>query len=1525
MARRINTRFLIIASSVVLVLGLLGGGAVAYKLMARKNPQPFIEGGHKYFAQANWEQAAAHFYRATQLKKTPDAELYMLLGDCFFNMTAQDMENLRRAIASYQQVLLLQPDHSQALHRLLKIARDESELFPSAMAFDALVEAANRVLAQYPQDVEARKAVAMAPLLRWFAGLEVDPRSVQEGIEQLQAIHEQHPSDVEVMFNLGRARLALAQRERPRDRQASDQQLDLIEKTIDATLKASPDSGAAHFRAWQLLNDVYVVRGQARQQQAELQALLDQAGELITPQDDLYTEVRGTVARRLELSDPAAAEAMLRQLLEQRPDDQFVRVMLADLLGRQPERRQEALELLEQPLLISAGWTGVRGDLSRRSELHTLIRRIELRLDMVGASTDPEVRRELLTRIDQDYDRLSTRAGENAGVLQLRGRIELAKERTIDAIQTLNRALAMMPVADRENRLRVKYMLARANLALQQTGAARRELTDIIEIAPQFTQGRLMLAELLLREGERQASLDHLRVVQQMEPNNPLVARLMLEALDPQRDQASIDRIFAELPEQTDQQVLEKAQTAIRLGRNAQAVELLERVRSQHQGNASIAIGLANLYIAQDQRDKARQVIAEARQANPANRQLELAEKQLDQVSPQELQQWVEGAIADITDPYHKEMAMAQLAREQGREDDAFNHFVAALKIRPDDGVVMDQLFQLHLQRQEWGKAEYYLNELTRKNQDQAHGLLYRVRYLLARGELEQARQSAVELTRRLPEFSQSWLVLGQVQQRSHQYAEAISSYQLALEKRAQDLDALRGLVECNLQLDRPLEARRAIDRARRLAPNNVLFREMELAWELQYGDPEKVIGPRSAELKQNPDDPRRWITLGMVYLQASRARGTTPTKAQEYIQRARETLSGAQSKWPGDIQIVGLLADVNMMLNRPADAQAILMQLAAQPEWKDRVEPVAMLAEFYARTGQIEQAEQTLRSYLSRPDALPTMKVRLANLLSNVGRLDDALAALDGDDPEVIRHRIELQINTGRLAEAEQSLERALSSDPRNPTLRTLQAFVDLNSNRVEQASRRLDDVITSHPQHVAALYYRGILRLQTGRNISGAIADLAQVRNLAPANIDARILLAQAHRTAGALDHAIRELEQAIADFPTDKRLRLTLIDYYGSASPPRWGQAERMIRELRANPQFANDPDLINAEGVIAQARNDHETAARYFAEALTHAPQNPAIHRNHLNALLRARKYREVLSESDKLLQAGLNAWWVHQVRGVAKRYSNDREGAMNELEQALSLAQGDEVASQAIVQTIAAELSVDRALERVLPRAENDNRWRFTAAFLYQSKGDIPAAIDMIERILQEFSSLTPTQQENVLRLAGNLYLMDSPRRNVQRSIDMYRRLLERNPDDWPSLNNLAFMLVSPGVTPQPAEALKYSQRAYDLTRELGVVEPYVLDTHGHILVLNNRLDEGMNLLREAIQRRRFPEAHYHLGLAYIKKGQAAEALNELQAARELIEAAERERQPVDVSVKLGIEEAINQARRLMDNPQAGAG
>ena len=45
----------------------------------------------------------------------------------------------------------------------------------------------------------------------------------------------------------------------------------------------------------------------------------------------------------------------------------------------------------------------------------------------------------------------------------------------------------------------------------------------------------------------------------------------------------------------------------------------------------------------------------------------------------------------------------------------------------------------------------------------------------------------------------------------------------------------------------------------------------------------------------------------------------------------------------------------------------------------------------------------------------------------------------------------------------------------------------------------------------------------------------------------------------------------------------------------------------------------------------------------------------------------------------------------------------------------------------------------------------------------------------------------------------------------------------------------------------------------------------VLDTHGWLLTLAGKVDEGIDTLRAAIEIRQLPDIHYHLGEAFLRK------------------------------------------------------
>ena len=120
----------------------------------------------------------------------------------------------------------------------------------------------------------------------------------------------------------------------------------------------------------------------------------------------------------------------------------------------------------------------------------------------------------------------------------------------------------------------------------------------------------------------------------------------------------------------------------------------------------------------------------------------------------------------------------------------------------------------------------------------------------------------------------------------------------------------------------------------------------------------------------------------------------------------------------------------------------------------------------------------------------------------------------------------------------------------------------------------------------------------------------------------------------------------------------------------------------------------------------------------------------------------------------------------------------------------------------------------------------------------------------------------------------------------------YREVLAIAPDDLQArkeaLNNLAMILTDMTDPPQAADAIKYSQQAYDIVIKAGSDDAIIKDTHAWVLVKIGRTDEAITLLRGLLDRQPFPEGFYHLGAAYLQRSQPKKTLEQIEAANQLI-------------------------------------
>jgi len=196
------------------------------------------------------------------------------------------------------------------------------------------------------------------------------------------------------------------------------------------------------------------------------------------------------------------------------------------------------------------------------------------------------------------------------------------------------------------------------------------------------------------------------------------------------------------------------------------------------------------------------------------------------------------------------------------------------------------------------------------------------------------------------------------------------------------------------------------------------------------------------------------------------------------------------------------------------------------------------------------------------------------------------------------------------------------------------------IQKGQFEDAGFLLDQVLESHPQHVAALIAKSALQLKAGRvpeakhllqiafgqkpddpviltnlaslalyenRLADALENLGTVTSLHPQHLPAVLLRGQIHLQRGDLDQARTFLAQAARLGPADPEVlvaRSTL-----ALSLQNLAEAAALLDKA-----LEIDPDHVRALATLAQVRvlaGDFDAAARLAAKAHLEAPQDPDI--------------------------------------------------------------------------------------------------------------------------------------------------------------------------------------------------------------------------------------------------------------------------------------------------------------------------
>ncbi len=1092
--------------------------------------------------------------------------------------------------------------------------------------------------------------------------------------------------------------------------------------------------------------------------------------------------------------------------------------------------------------------------------------------------------------------------------LKLKGEFEFRQGKYRDSIQTLRAAYDRMTATTPTRDTQLLQMLADAYEHGQQSGDAIAMLEQAIQdpavdnsVAPHFH-----LANLYLNDRNFEKAKPHLDWLATRLPNNPDVIKLQIQALDPQQDRDQILSLYQKLPETTPAAIQDKAIEAHRINDDPDALRLIKGLYASDPKNVSYVYNLALLYVSQGQKEDARQLVADALKDKPDDSTLQLLSQDINGASPQAIADAAEDRIRkSFTDPFAREMQLANLAHFEGKAADEYQHLKNAQKLQPDDRDMLDRLFRRCLADGRFDDAEACLAPLAKLDADQAHGQLYKFRLVQAKGDNQSALAIAQQLTADFPEFSESWESLGEALQATGQFDDASAKYLQALDKQARNVAAMRGLIQCSVRLGKTDAALRYIEDARKKFPDDAAYREMEIDFQLDYGDPDAVLPSLLDAVNQHPDDPQGYQKAAGALEKVAVSKnnkGDTDSAHQHYSQ-ARDLLIQAVNRWPQDLNFAGALAGVYVQLGDVPSAVAAINKIAALPQWKDKPEPSLALAQVYLNAGQPESAEAPMNDALAKSKGDIQIEQRLASLLTQERKYDQALQVLQANKTAgpILKQRTEILLDLNKGSQAESELSDVIAATPNDAALQNLLAFTYYREGKQAEVRRLTTKLIAADPNNEAARYYRALVSLQSKpADADAAIADLSYIRDHFPGYIDARLALADAYALKSNIDDGIHELEAAMAADPQNKQVRLKLAEFYGLATPPRYLDAQQVLTDALAMLKFKNDVDLLRLSALISVKLGDTDKAVTTMRTAMSLVPDKSYLIHDYFDILIANKSFSQILTESDPLISDPKVQWWVYDLRGVAKANMGDSAGADTEFSTALTqaAAQGGQPAAVAVGNDIAAVEGLDKSIALITPRAENDAMWKLILVPMYAQKGDQDGAIAVAESAMKNMNSLTDSQQEQLLQFAGSLYCSTTPPQ-VDKAVGIYQQILQRHPTDVLSMNNLACLLADTAKPSQPQKALEYSQKAYDLVLKSGQVQPLIYDTQGWVLILTGRLDDGIEILQKVSDAADFPEVHYHLAQGYLRKNMLDDADRELDSASDMVNQAIADKQRVD--------------------------
>ena len=745
-------------------------------------------------------------------------------------------------------------------------------------------------------------------------------------------------------------------------------------------------------------------------------------------------------------------------------------------------------------------------------------------------------------------------------------------------------------------------------------------------------------------------------------------------------------------------------------------------------------------------------------------------------------------------------------------------------------------------------------------------GYLAKAQGYIREGNLPKARVALRNVLKIDPKDVETYYLFAEVEEKEKNWRNALANYQRVVELAPDHERALLKLAKFYLEaraIDKVLET---AEKVLAKSPEQVEAKTLTIAVQALKGDGDGAL--RSAELLslRHPTDPDAATLLATLYLSQGR-----PHEVEPVMQRALEAN-------PSNLVLMDSFASALIHLEKHGQAEVVLTKLVeAEPKEPDRW---LRLAAFFDTRRQYDKAEAMLREVIRLDPENEQRYLALAKFqYARRGTTESEAALVEARKALPNSSAIRFALGELYVLNQRQDKARALYDEARNEfrgkpaelEAKVKLAALDWSGGKQDDAEKQLADVLKENPRASDALLLRGKIGLQRGQ-AKDAIQDFRTVLKDQPELAEVYELLGRAYLATSDTALAKESLEKAVALNPRLGEAHMALAGLDSSsghvkdararveglskqdptnlqvlslllrlqAAEKDWAATEETLSRARVAGADGAMADL--AEGRLHQARKEWAPARSAFERAYVRYPESPEP----LIALVQLD------------LQLGKTPDAKKRLEEVLARHPNHpyAVGLLGEI----ALMEGDRSGAES------------RFLEAVRRKPDWANPWQHLASLKLAQKKSEEA-----RSILESGLKANPASEELRLLLATSL----TEAGQVDRAIDEYETLLRQNPRALVAANNLASLL-----TDQKGDQ-KSLDRALVLAAdfEKTAPNPFFLDTLGWIHLKLGHSGQALHFIQQAAAKAPdHPVVNYHLGLAYYKAGQTAEAKTHLQKA-----------------------------------------